>query len=464
MRARSGKARPGSLSLRLFAQLSVLLGLAGLSMVALTVAAVHKQVVAVADRDLAVAARTLIVLMSEEIDSQVHKRRVAGLLSPSDIAAFKIASDQREFAILENGAVRFKSSSSLPDGTLRSEPGFHDVEASGAKWRSFTRTSADDGHSIVVAEPEATRTAMIWQILSRLALPMLALLGGLWICLWFALKHGLGDLRRLSEAVSDRSVQDLEPLATAPWARELHGMIGALNRLFERVKAAFEHEQMFTAMAAHQLRTPLATLRLQAQLLKRTVPEAFRSECDDLLMSIERASSSVEQMLRLSRLQATSLRYVRVELRGLIGQVIGEHAVAASHAGVDMALDVEADALWLVTDQDVLRLALANLIENAVRHAAVGGELTIAARASAEAIQIDVLDRGPGIPAAERTQALRPYETLGSRTGSSGLGLAIVTRAMSILGGGVTLSERGDGPGLAATLTVPSRAIGQTSP
>ncbi len=446
------RLRARSLSLRLFAQLSVLLALAGLSMVVLTVAVIQKQVEAVADRDLAVAAKTLVVLMHEEIDSQAHRRRAAALLSREDVAAFKTASDWREFAILRDGTVAFKSARPIADSALAQSSGFHDFRVDGARWRSFTRAAPEHGLSIVVAEPMSVRTVVIRRILSRLALPMIGLLIGAWICLWLALKHGLRDLSLLSSVVSRRSAQDLEPLAPTPWAHELHGLIAALNRLFERVKAAFEHEQMFTAMAAHQLRTPLATLRVQAQLLGKAAPDALGGECDDLLHSIDRASSSVNQMLRLSRLQATSLSYGRVDLRDLIGRAVGDHALTATQGGIDIALDVGPHARWLVTDGEVLHLALSNLIENAIRHAASGGELRIATRTVGRRLAIDVLDRGPGIPIAQRVRALEPYQTLGSQTGRSGLGLAIVTRAVAILGGTVTLDARTDGPGLAVTL------------
>ncbi len=454
------KAR--SLSFKLLAQLSALLGLAGLSMVVLTVAVIQKQVEAVADRDLAIAAKTLVVLMHEEIDSQAHRRRTAALLSREDVEAFKTASDWREFAILRNGTVAFKSARPIADSALAHDAGYHDFRVAGARWRSFTRAAPEHGLSIVVAEPMSVRTAVIRQILSHLTLPLLGLLVGAWVCLWLALKHGLRDLGGLSSVVSRRSAQDLEPLSPTPWARELHGLIGALNRLFERVKAAFEHEQMFTAMAAHQLRTPLATLRVQAQLLRKGAPEDLRGECDDLLLSIDRATSSVEQMLRLSRLQATSLRYARVDLTDLIGRVVGEHAVAASQAGVEIALDVGANARWLITDGEVLHLALSNLVENAIRHAATGGELRIATRVVGRRLAIDVLDRGPGIPMAQRVRALEPYQTLGSQTGRSGLGLAIVTRAVAILGGTVTLDERTDGPGLVVTLITDSKPPSET--
>lgn len=457
------KTRTRSLSLRLFAQLSALLGLAGLSMVVLTVTVIQSQVEAVADRDLAVAAKTLVVLMNEEIDSQAHRRRTAALLSHEDVEAFKTASDWREFAILRNGAVAFKSSRPIADSALAQDSGFHDFRVAGAGWRSFTRAAPEHGLSIVVAEPLAVRSVVIRRILSRLALPFGGLLVGAWICLWLALKHGLRDLSALSHIVSRRSAQDLEPLDATPWARELHGLIGALNRLFERVKGAFEHEQMFTAMAAHQLRTPLATLRVQAQLLRKAAPEPLQGECDDLLMSIDRATSSVEQMLRLSRLQATSLRYVRIDLQDLIGRVVGEHAVAASQAGLEIALDVGAGARWLITDDEVLHLALSNLVENAIRHAAAGGELRIATRVVGRRLAIDVMDRGPGIPIAQRVRALEPYQTLGSQTGRSGLGLAIVTRAVAILGGAVSLDERKDGPGLVVTLTTASKPPSSSS-
>lgn len=451
----SGPTR--SLSRRLFAQLSVLLGLAGLSMIVLTVAVIQNQVEAVADRDLAVAAKTLTVLMHEEIDSRAHGRRTPSLLSQEDVEAFKTASDKREFAILRDDKVVFQSSHPIANEARARNGGFHDFTVAGADWRSFTRATPEHGLSIVVAEPVSVRTAIIRRILSRLALPFGGLLVGAWTCLWLALKHGLRDLSDLSHVVSSRSAQDLEPLDTAPWARELHGLIGALNRLFERVKGAFEHEQMFTAMAAHQLRTPLATLRVQAQLLRKAAPEPLRGECDDLLLSIDRATSSVEQMLRLSRLQATSLRYVRIDLQDLIGRVVGEHAIAASQAGLEITLDVGAGARWLITDDEVLHLALSNLVENAIRHAASGGELRIATRVVGRRLAIDVLDRGPSIPIAQRVRALEPYETLGSQTGRSGLGLAIVTRAVTILGGAVSLNERTDGAGLAVTLTIDSK-------
>lgn len=446
-----------SLSLRLFVRLSLLIGLAGLAMAGLTLAIMHRQIDETADRNLEMATQALIVLTSEEIELQSQGERTVAIISQEDSDSFRAIADWREFVIAQHGVVLFRSSPLITVPRIGETPGYSDLSLNGARWRTFTRAVPESDLMVMVAEPVRVRDDVVRQILPNLLLPFAALLAGAWACLWLALRGGLSDLRRLGREVSHRDVQDLQPLTPDNWAVELRGLVETLNRLFERTRQAFGHEQMFTAMAAHQLRTPLATVRLQAQMLAKRVPAGLDDDSEDLLRSIDRASASVEQMLRLARLKATSLNVTRVDLKALLGDLLGDYAGQAARGEMEIALDVPEDARWFHTDADILRQAVGNLIENAVRHGASGGELTVVARIAEDHLVVAVLDRGPGIPAALRTGAMEPYETLGSETGRSGLGLAIVTRAAAILGGEARLADRLEGPGLAATLTFPLR-------
>jgi signal transduction histidine kinase len=298
------------------------------------------------------------------------------------------------------------------------------------------------------------REARHWLIAERLLIPVIILVAGSAGILWFALRGGLSALSDLSEGLARRSAQDLAPLDPAAWPADLGGLVGALNRLLGRIGEAFEHEQSFTDKAAHQLRTPLAALRLQAQLVLRDMPEDKRAPVRELIAGVDHASNTIKDMLALARLDATALSMKSVDLAVVARDALAERAGVAAAAGVAVAFLGE-DACRVTTDATPIAVALAALIENAIVHGGAGGTIEVAVRRVRREVVLTVSDGGPGM-SAERRAGLERVVT--DRTGdhSTGLGLEIVRRAMTVIGGRARFDAASDGRGLSVSLIVPA--------
>ena len=240
---------------------------------------------------------------------------------------------------------------------------------------------------------------------------------------------------------------------------EVRPLVGSLNRLLGRVEAALEQERRFTADAAHELRTPLAALKTQAQVAKGAGEAAGRQHAlDQVIAGCDRAAHLVEQLLTLARLdpQRAGQRHAPVDLRELAVQVLAELAPLALAKNIEIGLAegpvgrVSGDALML----DVL---LRNLVDNAIRYTPPGGEVSVAVERTGREIELSGTDDGPGIPAEERDKVgQRFYRILGSGESGSGLGLSIVLRIAELHGASVTLGEGRGGRGLRVGVRFPA--------
>jgi signal transduction histidine kinase len=262
--------------------------------------------------------------------------------------------------------------------------------------------------------------------------------------------------------IGRRSVRDLSPLSLEPWPRDLHPLVRAINRLFARIERAVQHERSFLDSAAHQLRTPLAAVKLQTQLIAgETDPKEREALLQRLGESVDRAASMTDSLLTLARLE-TSTRApegLRSDLRSETVAAIAELAPLAARRNVELSF--EGPAAAPSGDPVLLRLIAANLIENAVNHAPPGTEVEVHLSNGLQGLRLWVADRGPGIPAAERRKVLqRFYRGPGGRPEGSGLGLSIVAEAVRLLHGRLTLDDRPDGAtGLCVIVDLPTGRI-----
>jgi two-component system OmpR family sensor kinase len=224
-------------------------------------------------------------------------------------------------------------------------------------------------------------------------------------------------------------------------------MVAALNGLLQRLQAALEQQRSLTADAAHALRTPLAAVTLQAQLAQRAPDGPARDAAlGRLEAGVKRASQLVAQLLALARLDPDAARQpaAPLDLAQLAREVADELAALAERAAVGLHTSLPPAAPLLGHDA-ALRMALTNLLDNALRYTPAGGEVELALRPDAGGWRLAVSDSGPGLPADERQRVFdRFYRGRDSRAPGSGLGLAIV-REVARLHGGETFI--GDGPG-----------------
>jgi two-component system sensor histidine kinase QseC len=236
-------------------------------------------------------------------------------------------------------------------------------------------------------------------------------------------------------------------------------LVERLNALFARIAESLERERAFTADAAHELRTPLAAIRAQAQVAREAGGDAERRRALELVIAgCDRAARLSEQLLTLARLDAedASRRFARCDLSEIARDVLGELAPAAYERGVSVELEATGP-VPVHADAGLLRVLLRNLADNAVRYSPPGSAVRVRVEASADCALLCVSDEGPGIPSAERARVLdRFYRALGTSQPGVGLGLSIAARIAALHGATLDLSDGPGGRGLAVRVRFPA--------
>ena len=325
--------------------------------------------------------------------------------------------------------------------------GLSTVAGEDGPWRSFALQSR--GLTISVAQPLRVRDRLAAAAAWRTLQPFLILLPALALLIWGLVHRGLRPLSRFAQALKARSSESLDPVPGLAAPQEVEPLIAALNDLLGRMQAAQAMQRAFVADAAHELRSPLAALQLQLQLVERAESTEARAEAiAELKAGLERATHTVQQMLTLARLEPGAAERVRapVSLADLTRGVVLEQAPLAEARGIDLGL-VAADAAAVVAgDAEALRILLANLVGNALRYTPSGGQVDVACGMVDGQACLEVADSGPGIPPAERERVFdRFYRGVvsgedGTR-GGSGLGLSIVRAIAERYGAHVILDE-----------------------
>ncbi len=241
----------------------------------------------------------------------------------------------------------------------------------------------------------------------------------------------LTPLHQLEAEAAARSGSNLAPLEPAMAPREVRGLILAINRMMQRVSESIESQRRFVANAAHQLRTPIAGLRLQAQLAHDEVSAAAtRRRLDEIDRSAARAAHVIEQLLALSRSEAGSVpaNFAAVDLTGVAAQSIQRFLPAAEARAVDLGYAGPSEPVWVFGNETLLCELVGNLVDNALRYGRRGGVVTVrVARQRPDAVALDVLDDGPGLGALTPAAVFERFQRGdASADAGVGLGLAIV--------------------------------------
>jgi len=360
------------------------------------------------------------------------------------------------FQVWERGEVLRLHSANAPDRRFSTkDEGFDDVEIGGARWRVFSSFDAQHGILVQVGEMRRARDAVALAVARGLAVPLVVALPVLGVLVWIAVTFGLAPLGAIGRAVSRRAPADVEPLAIASPPREVEPLVSGLNALFARVRASLAHERRFTADAAHELRTPIAALRAQAEVALAAADAAQRRHAlEGVVAGCDRASHLVDQLLTLARLDPTRAEAPPggADLAAIAREVAASHAQAALERGLELSVDAPATAAVAV-EPALLQVMLRNLVDNAIRYAAgVGREVRIQVTAGDRPV-CRIIDDGPGIPPAERARlGERFHRREGTGAPGSGLGLSIVQRIASLAGAAVAFETAPGGRGLCVTV------------
>ncbi len=326
-----------------------------------------------------------------------------------------------------NGVAVFES----PPGSALPQPavlGFSNVAARGTAYRVYSIQTST--RTIQVAQDLATRREVARALALRFVLPIALLAPLLMAALWLAVSGSLAPLQRTRSQVAQRTADDFSPLSETGLPEEVRPLVTELNLLFGRVNEAFRAREDFVADAAHELRSPLAALKLQIQALQRAPNDDVRRVAIGRLSAgIDRAARLVEQLLVLARQDAAAAAGGASEktvLAQLVRRALADAAPLAGARHIGLAL-LEADESSIDGHPESLYTLIRNLLDNALKYAPEGGSIEAAVRRQAQALTLVIEDSGPGIPVGDRDRVFdRFYRIGGSQAPGSGLGLAIV--------------------------------------
>ncbi|WP_019938645.1 sensor histidine kinase [Bordetella sp. FB-8] len=282
---------------------------------------------------------------------------------------------------------------------------------------------------LAVAQTMEKRTQLANDIIKGVIIPQFAVLPVAVLLVWFGLSRGVAPLNALQQRLRARRPSDLSPIDARAAPTEIAPLVGAMNELLDRLSANSAAQRRFVADAAHQLKTPLAGLRTQAELaLLDASPDEMQSSLRQLLAGSERATRLVNQLLLLARAEHQDPDgLVACDLNMLASQQTALWVTHALSRHIDLGFEPAPQAAPIHGSPLQLAELLNNLIDNALRYTPNGGRVTVRIACDGSQARLEVEDSGPGIPVCERERVFdRFYRVLGTRTDGSGLGLAIV--------------------------------------
>lgn len=336
--------------------------------------------------------------------------------------------------------------------------GYGTAQVGGRHWRAYALWNRDHTLQLQIAQSVNYMQVVTEGIGLRLLYTLSALLVLAAVLIGWIVTRATRPLRATAEAVAARSPDDLRHVQEEGSPVEVLPLVQAINRLLARVRDTLQQERRFTADAAHELRTPLAAVRANAQVIRSARNPAELSEAaEDLIISVDRGSRVIDQLLLLARADAQSgaaFRAEPLELADLVEAQCQRQRPDAAAAGI--TLRAEALSCQVAGRADLLSILLRNLIDNALRYCPSGSVVTVSCHASAAGAGLCVTDDGPGIPADERERVFERFHRLqDTRPPGSGLGLSIVRRVAELHGAVVSLGEGEAGRGTRACVRFP---------
>ena len=363
--------------------------------------------------------------------------------------AFQVWNAQGERLVFTHSAPSFS--------TPPTEPGYSNVnDVSGREWRGFLLKDKDNGLRVWVGERDDVRSDLVGRIVRHTLWPNV--LGSLILAgmVWLAIGWGLKPLADMAAILRARHSGSLEPMLLTPLPTELEPMQAALNRMLAQIQDMIGRERRFIADAAHEMRTPLAVLRVHAQNLLEAGTEQERRESLQFLISgVDRASRLVNQLLTMARLEPKSNPppLQRIDLSETVRNSLVQLTPWLLSKHLELAFEDSAQALHVMASTAAIDIALSNLITNAANFSPENGVITVKLSEADGWCLLSVEDQGPGIDEADRARLFERFYSRGNANGA-GLGLTIVNTIALRLGGRITLVNRAEG-GLCATLSVP---------
>lgn len=443
-------ARPRSLQGRL---LVMVLGTV-VTVWALTVTAtwldVRHELGELLDGHLAQAAALLVVQQGHEVAEGDHDLDAPTLHRYAPKVAFQVFHEGRLALRSANAPVQpmIKHGATFPAG-------FSSVLINGAEWRVFAAQGGESDIQVFVGEQVDSRAAILRAVLRSTLWPMLLALPLLSLAAWWSVSRGLAPLRWLGRVLAARQPHALQAVQVDNAPAEMVPVLDALNSLFSRIGALMESERRFTADAAHELRTPIAAIRAQAQVALGEADDAARQHAlQATLAGCDRATRLVEQLLTLSRLEADDRSTLApLALDALARRVVAELAPQA--IAKRQTIEVNAAVACAVRcDATLAAVLVRNLVDNAIRYSPPSARVHVGVQPDPSGTRLTVEDSGPALaPVDLQRLGERFFRVIGSGEGGSGLGWSIVRRIAAVHGAAIVIGRSAALGGLSVTVT-----------
>jgi len=326
-----------------------------------------------------------------------------------------------------NGKILFQSSASttLPH---REGAGFSLFDARGKTYKLY---SLPHGNQLIqVAQDRSARRSLARNLAFRTTLPIMVMVLLLLFLMWWVVTSSLSPVNRVQRQIATREADSLDEVDTQGLPTEVRPLVEEINLLLRRMRQAFAAQKNFVADAAHELRSPLAALKLQVEQLRRSSTERDREIATQRLgTGIDRASRLVEQLLVLARQQANPESRVNtrpVEINRLCLVAFNDVYPLACHKNIDMGLS-QTDECYVLGQEEALRILLRNILDNSIKYSPKGSRIDFSVQSTARSVTLAIEDSGPGIPDGDLARIMdRFYRIPGTQTSGSGLGLSIV--------------------------------------
>ena len=332
------------------------------------------------------------------------------------------------------------------------------TQVNGQTWRAYSVWNKPHTLQLQTAESLEYRQALPQHLFWRLAVVLALLLPLSAALLWWIIANSFRTVSASAQAVAARAPDDLRAVDARQLPQEMAPLLSAFNRLLGRMRDTLAHERRFTADAAHELRTPLAAIRANAQVMQGArSPQEFTTACGDLLASVDRGGRLIEQLLALTRVDSSAnltYRFESLDLAALIHAQVAEHDDFSARRSVEV--EASAEPARVHGDRDLLTVLLRNLIDNAIRYSNPNTRVIVACSTYPDRVELMVNDEGVGIAPAERARVFeRFYRISGAHDYGSGLGLSIVRRIVDLHGAKITVGAGAEERGTCFTVSFP---------
>ena len=332
--------------------------------------------------------------------------------------------------------------------------GFVDEQLAGSAWRVYYLQSYDGRWLVASGQRVYERDELVYGLTVSQVVPWLLVLPFLLGVMAWAVRRALSPMARLTRELQRRPANDLQPLAEERAPAELRPLLGAMNGLFARIEQMLVRERRFTADAAHELRTPLAVLGAQWDVVQRAVSPAERTSAETKFgIGLDRMGRLVTQMLALSRVESGATSALdEVRWPPIVEQAMSDCLALAERRGIELACEwppAGRHPMPLLGDEHLLAVLLRNLLDNAVRYAPAGSAVTL--RIGQDSIEVE--NAGPPLSAEQLARlGERFYRPDGQQEVGSGLGVSIVRRIAELHGLEPVFGSRADGTGVRVLL------------